>query len=148
MTQVSPYMIRAARSADAAQVADLLAELGYPTTTGDAQHRLARLLARDDAGVLVADAAGEVIGVAAYQLLELLERAQPQCRLTALVVRADTRRLGVARALVADVEALACAHGCFRVEVTTRASREDALDFYTAAGFTVRPHRLVKVLDR
>ena len=49
--------IRRARSSDAAAVALLLGELGYPTEERDAAAQLARLLDRDDAGVLVYETA-------------------------------------------------------------------------------------------
>jgi GNAT superfamily N-acetyltransferase len=140
-------MIRLARLSDAEPIARLLDELGYPTSEDEARARLERVLVRDDGGVLVAELGDEVVGVAAYQLGVLLERARPQCRLTTLVVGAGHRRRGVAHALVQSVESAARDAGCFRVEVTTHPERTDALAFYEAAGFAPRPHRLIKRLD-
>jgi GNAT superfamily N-acetyltransferase len=64
----------------------------------------------------------------------------------ALAVRADRRRQGVARALLEAVEAIARGRACFRLELTTRPDRDDALRFYEACGFAERPRRLVKPL--
>jgi GNAT superfamily N-acetyltransferase len=61
-------------------------------------------------------------------------------------VRADWRRQGVARALLGAVEAIARGRACFRVELTTRPDRDDAVRFYEACGFAERPRRLVKLL--
>lgn len=137
---------RAAQRSDDEPVAALLGELGYPSGGEEVRERLARLLDRDDAGVIVAESGGEVVGVAAYQLVWLLERSRPQCRLTALVVGADHRRRAVAGRLLAEVEAVARAADCFRLEVTTQPGRDDAHAFYSASGFVERPRRMVKPL--
>jgi GNAT superfamily N-acetyltransferase len=87
-----------------------------------------------------------VAALAAYQVMRLLERPQPQCRITTLVVDAGARRRGLARALLAGIEAIAKETGCFRLEVTTQAHRTDAAALYLALGFHERPRRLVKPL--
>jgi GrpB-like predicted nucleotidyltransferase (UPF0157 family)/ribosomal protein S18 acetylase RimI-like enzyme len=139
--------IRPARDADAPAVAVLIGDLGYPTEADDAAAQLGRLLHRDDAGVLVyQEDDGGPVGLIAYQVFDLVYRARPQCRITALSVRADRRRRGIARALVEAVEAIAVPRGCDRVELTTRPDRVDALSFYEASGFEHRPHRLAKRL--
>jgi GNAT superfamily N-acetyltransferase len=136
--------VRAARLDDARAIAPLLATLGYPASEAAVRERLPRLLDRDDAGVLVAELDGAVIGLAAHQLVDLLYREQPQCRITALVVDPAYRRRGTASALVLAVDAHAREHGCFRLELTTRTDREDAHRFYTSLGFAARSHRLVR----
>jgi N-acetylglutamate synthase-like GNAT family acetyltransferase len=138
--------IRRARLSDAHAITELLAQLGYPDEIANVSARLERLDARTDTGVLVAEINGQVTAVAAYQLMDLLERRDPQCRITTLVVRADARRRGLARGLIKRMEAVATGHGCFRLEVTTQAHREDAVGLYLALGFEERPRRLVKRL--
>jgi ribosomal protein S18 acetylase RimI-like enzyme len=141
-------LIRPAAASDAAAVAGLLGELGYPTETGAAGERLRLALASEQDGVLVSELDGRVVGLAAYQLFALIYRSRPQCRITALVVHSAARRRGVARGLVEEIESLARDAGCDRLELTTRPDRPEALHFYTALGFTDRPARLVKPLDR
>jgi GrpB-like predicted nucleotidyltransferase (UPF0157 family)/ribosomal protein S18 acetylase RimI-like enzyme len=138
--------IRRARSSDAPAVALLLGELGYPTDVDDAAAQLDQQLDRDDAGALVYDDGGEPVGLITYHVFDLIYRPRPHCRITALSVRSDRRRRGVARALLEAVEAIARESGCFRVELTTRQDRDDALRFYEACGFEERPRRLVKRL--
>jgi GNAT superfamily N-acetyltransferase len=128
-------------------IAGLLAELGYPDDVANVRRRLERISAREDAGVLVALTGRQVVAVGAYQLMDLLERAQPQCRITTLVVRSDQRRRGLARALLGKIESIASESGCFRLEVTTQPHRRDAADLYLALGFRERPRRLIKPLD-
>jgi N-acetylglutamate synthase-like GNAT family acetyltransferase len=139
-------LIRRARLSDAHAITELLAQLGYPDEIANVSARLERLDARQDTGVLVVEINGQVTAVAAYQLMDLLERPEPQCRITTLVVRADARRRGLARGLIEQMEAVATGHGCFRLEVTTQAHREDAVGLYLALGFEERPRRLVKRL--
>jgi GNAT superfamily N-acetyltransferase len=132
---------------DADAIASLLSELGYPTSVQEARLRLSRLgLTGEDGGVLIAEVDNETVALASYQFIEQLHRAQPQCRITTLVVRADQRRRGVARMLIAAIESLAREAGCYRLEVTTQPQRVEALPFYVALGFHERPSRLVKTL--
>jgi GNAT superfamily N-acetyltransferase len=141
-------LIRPARLSDAPVITELLAQLGYPDEIRNVSARLETLVAREDTGVLVAEVAGHVTALAAYQLMELLERHQPQCRITTLVVHADARRHGLARSLLERIATIATERGCFRLEVTTQARRQDAARLYLALGFEERPRRLVKALPR
>ena len=138
--------IRGAGQRDTEAIAPLLGQLGYPASTLELGERLERLTDHPDAEVLVAELDGEVVGVAAYHLVDLLERPDPQCRITALVVDDRYRRRGVAYALLHTIEEFAREVGCFRLEVTTRPERAEALAFYRAAGFDERPRRLTKPL--
>jgi GNAT superfamily N-acetyltransferase len=139
--------IRLASLRDAEAIAPLLGQLGYPTTAAELAERIERLSDRPDGEVLVAELDGEVVGLAAYQLIDVIERPDPQCRITALVVDDRHRRRGVAYALLHTIEETARDFTCFRLEVTTRSDRADALAFYRAAGFDERPRRLVKPLE-
>lgn len=140
-------LIRTATSADADSLPVLLEQLGYPASTAEVRGRLERLLATPDSGVLVADGDEKVVGLATFHIFELIARPRPQCRLTGLVVSSDHRREGIGAALVEAVAQVARERNCFRLELTTRAGRPDAVPFYTALGFTEQPHRFVKLLD-
>jgi GNAT superfamily N-acetyltransferase len=143
---VTGYRVRAARSGDAAALAALLGELDYPTDPGAVERRLAALEVEGDGAALVAVDGDGVAGVVAYDLFRPLERDRRQCRITTLVVDPGHRRRGAAAGLLAAVEAVARERGCFRLEVTTRPERVEALAFYEANGFEERPRRLVKPL--
>ena len=138
--------VRPATVADAAAVAPLLAELGYPSAVEAVRERLARVADGAATGVLIAAAEGAPAALVAYQLIVHLERPRPTCRITTLVTDPGHRRLGAAASLLATVEALAREAGCERLEVTTRPSREEALAFYLASGFEERPRRLIRPL--
>jgi GNAT superfamily N-acetyltransferase len=138
--------VRPADRRDAEAIALLLGQLGYAAEAQEVRGRLARLAARSDANALVAVVADEPVGVASYQLIDVLERSEPQCRITTLVVDSRYRHGGVATQLASAIEGVARARGCSRLEVTTQPSRADAVGFYVAAGFRERPLRFVKPL--
>ena len=123
--------IRLAAADDLPGLAALLGELGYPASPEELSGRLERL----DGDLFVAADEGEPLGLAALQVLHVLQRDAPAARLTALVVREDARGRGVARALVEAVEAAAREAGCDHVHVTTANHRSDAHAAYRALGF-------------
>jgi GNAT superfamily N-acetyltransferase len=125
--------IRDATAADAADVAALLGELGYPTTAGEAADRLRRTGGR----VLLAESDGRVVGLAALAFTTQLHHAAPTARVTALVVSEPARGRGAGRRLMARAEELARAEGCAAIELTSgiRLEREAAHRFYEALGY-------------
>jgi predicted N-acetyltransferase YhbS len=144
---VSAPTVRVAVASDASAIAELVTLLGYPTSEPEMEARLGRLLAMGDADVFVAEAGDGVAGVVALSVFHVLERDRASCRLTALAVRPESRRMGIGRALVAAVEDEARRRGCSRVEVTHRPERREAHALYAACGFHERPHRLVKPVE-
>jgi GNAT superfamily N-acetyltransferase len=121
--------VRAAGPADAPAIAALLAELGYEAAPGDVEARLAGTAA------LVAEPDGEVAGVLTLAIVPVLHEPGGWCRITMLVVAARARRRGLARALVAEAEAIARGHGCIRIEVTSALHRDGAHEFYRGMGY-------------
>jgi GNAT superfamily N-acetyltransferase len=134
--------VRRAVAGDAAAIAALLGQLGYPAEPEPVRRRLERL----EAEALVADDGGAVVGLAAVQVMHVLEHDAPVARLIALVVRDDARRRGVARALLDTVEARARAAGCERLHVTSAERRTDAHEAYRALGFVDTGRRFGKTL--
>jgi GNAT superfamily N-acetyltransferase len=104
-------------------------------------------LKRLGAGVYVAEMDGAVVGFAAVQVVPLLERERPLCRLTALVVDEEARRPGLGRALLERVEDEARRLGCERLGVTSSVQREDTRAFYERLGFEERPRGFLKTVS-
>jgi GNAT superfamily N-acetyltransferase len=146
-TRIGSLVIRRAQPGDSESLLPLLDQLGYRSELDDVRPRLERLLAAPDSKVLVAESEGQLVGLVTFHVFELIYRPRPQCRLTALVVDENHRRRGIGARLVEAVHQAAREHGCFRVELTTRTGRGEAIPFYTALGFTERPHRFVRMLD-
>jgi len=140
--------VRSANPKDASAIGLLLGELGYPTDGPEVEVRLERLDPARGSGALAAAKDGTVLGVLAYQHIDLLERPGRTCRITALVTQRGHRRQGIATRLLEALGSLAWEAGCDRFEVATRPERDDALAFYLRSGFTERPRRLVRPIAR
>jgi GNAT superfamily N-acetyltransferase len=138
--------IRDAEPTDAAAMADLLGQLGYPAGAGAVESRLERLVIVGDR-VIVAELDGRVAGFAHLHVSPAIEYDRPAAKLGALVVAESLRGRGVGRALVHEAEAEARTRGCVLLFLTTAARRKDAHEFYTALGLEETGKRFAKQLD-
>jgi len=136
--------VRTARRADAAGIASLLDDLGYPSTAAQVEARLAAL--PPDELVLVAEVAGRLAGLAALRVEPLIERDEPVGRLAALVVAKRYRRRGVGATLVRAVEAEARARRCEFVVLNSGDRRSGAHAFYERLGYEATGRRFSKRL--
>ena len=139
--------IRPAGSDDAAAVAALLAQLGYPADAGAIPARLQAIEAAGGAVFLATvdgDAAAGLVGVQAYPVLHA---PAPVAYLTALVVATSARGRGVGRALVEAAERWARDAGCGRLAVTSGEHRDDAHAFYPRVGLPYTGRRFARSLD-
>jgi N-acetylglutamate synthase-like GNAT family acetyltransferase len=138
--------LRDALAEDAAAIASLLTQLGYPVGGDSVVQRLERLRRAGDR-VVIAEVGGHIAGVAHLQVLPAIEYDGPTARLAALVVDENSRRSGVGGALVEAVEAEARGRGCALLFLTTAERRADAHAFYRAVGFERTGRRYAKRLD-
>lgn len=125
--------IRRAETGDAAALARLAGELGYPSTPEEICARLAMLTSNDE--VLVAEHDGEVeawIHVAAVHSLETGVTAQ----ICGLVVTESRRGSGIGAELVRAAEEWAHRRGIARLRVRTNVNRTRTHAFYERCGFT------------
>ncbi|MGW0433285.1 GNAT family N-acetyltransferase [Micromonospora sp. NPDC003197] len=120
---------------DAARLAVLLDQLGYPTDPADVNDRL-DYWQGDPASFLLGAAVGdELVGVAALHVCPMLEVTGRFGRLVALVVDDRHRGQGVGRALVGAAEHRARDAGCLFMEVTSSRRRDRAHRFYQDLGY-------------
>jgi GNAT superfamily N-acetyltransferase len=128
--------VRHAEPDDAAQVATLLAELGYPgNQVADVRQRLDLWANETTSRVLVGERHKQVLGIIAVTAIPYLEHAGRWGRIVALVVSSTCRGRGVGRQLVQAAEEAASELGCVVMEVTTALSRTDSHLFYQALGY-------------
>jgi GNAT superfamily N-acetyltransferase len=143
-SEILTFVVRRARPDDAAVVARLLDELGYPSAREEVRRRL-ESPGPDDLVLLADD-----LGLAALHRIPLLAEGQPLLRITAFVVRQEARGRGVGQTLMNAVEDTARRWGCRLIEVSSgrRAEREPAHRFYRAAGFSDTSSRSVRYWKR
>lgn len=138
-------IVRDAREEDSAAIAELLGQLGYPTTPAAVRSRLKRLAGVGDT-VVVADLDGSVVGLASLRLSPSIEYDTPAGQLASLVVDERHRGAGIGRSLTEAMEAEARKLGCGAIFLTTAAHRADAHAFYERLGFEHTGRRYAKVL--
>lgn len=139
--------IRDAGAADAEAIANLLSQLGYSTDAGLVPARLERLAIVGDR-VVVAEADGEVAGLAHLQVTPTIEHDRPVAKIGALVVEESHRGTGVGRALVDALEVEARGRGCDVLFLTTAERRDDAHLFYERVGFAHTGRRYSRTLSQ
>jgi GNAT superfamily N-acetyltransferase len=127
--------IRPVAVEDAAAVAELSGQLGYPVSASAVAARLARLVGREDQVLLAAvDDQGHVAGWIHGAEQDLVE-TERRCEILGLVVDQHKRRGGVGRRLVAEVEAWAAERGLTQMSVRSNVARVESHPFYEGQGY-------------
>lgn len=127
-------VIRPLEIGDAAAVAELACELGYPVTAEAMEHRIE---ARDRlAGntVFVACAGERVAGWIDVCVVNHLQ-ADPYGEIGGLVVSSDCRNSGIGAALVRHAEEWVRQRGLTKIVVRSRTTRDAAHRFYLREGY-------------
>jgi ribosomal protein S18 acetylase RimI-like enzyme len=133
--------IRTARLEDSPAVAGLLCEFrdwwGYGEPSDHEMHeRVKRLIARAEAGFLLAEDGGATVGVCQLRYRYGVWLGAPDCWLEDLFVRESARGAGVGRALAQAAIACAREHGCRRIELDVNEANPAALALYEGLGFS------------
>jgi GNAT superfamily N-acetyltransferase len=128
--------IRPARLGDAARIAVLSGQLGYPASQEEMAERLVALLRRprENRIFVATEPSCGVIGwlhVSATALLEVPLRAE----VNGLIVSEEQRSSGLGAKLLAAAEEWACRKGCKSMSVRSNVVRERAHAFYVRAGY-------------
>jgi GNAT superfamily N-acetyltransferase len=118
--------------ADAATVAELSGELGYPASPEVMQQRIASL--SPDHAVYVACLGAQVVAWIDVSVTHHLQ-SDPRAEIGGLVVSSKFRSRGIGRLLVARAEQWARERGLQSVVVRSQIAREVAHNFYLRAGY-------------
>lgn len=130
-------VIRQMLPEDAAAVAGLTSQLGYPAREGDIRRRFDLIKDRYDAHLLVAQHADlAVVGGVHVQATCLLE-AETRAEIWGLVVAQAARRTGVGRMLIDAAEEWAVMRGLGVMSLRSNVLRLDAHAFYEQLGYKV-----------
>jgi ribosomal protein S18 acetylase RimI-like enzyme len=139
--------LRAARPADSAAVAELLGELGYPSTPEQAAERIERIASDPTTWLVVAELDGEIAGCGVLHVQNLVERDEPGVEVAGLVVGERFRRRGIGELLMQALEDEARVRGGKTMVLNTAHRRADAHAFYEALGYEHTGRRYAKELS-
>jgi GNAT superfamily N-acetyltransferase len=142
---VHDVKLRAARPSDAAAVASLAGELGYPACEKEVSERLAALSVSSEDAVFVAVLGLTPVAWIHVTLVTLLESAR-HAEIRGLVVTAALRAHGIGAQLVEHAEGWARERGVSRIRVRSNAMRERTHAFYERLGYGVV--KTQKVFDK
>jgi GNAT superfamily N-acetyltransferase len=138
--------LRIATIDDAESLADLITQLGYPTTAAAMRGRLEAIASDSSYATFVAVASGSIVGLAAGRLGQYYEKDGTYCQLVVLSVASGARQQGIGKRLVAAVERWGRDNGVRAVVVTTALHRDGAHAFYERCGYSRTGFRFVKEL--
>jgi GNAT superfamily N-acetyltransferase len=130
----SEVKIRRARIGDAARLATLAGELGYPTAAHEMKKRLERVLREASHIVVVAEKDGDVIGwlhLSVSPLLDVPVRAE----INGLIVAEGQRSAGAGAKMLEVGEKWARRKKCTGMSVRSNVIRDRAHAFYERQGY-------------
>ena len=143
---MSLAIIRRAKESDAAELARLTSQLGYPVSEVSIRTRMDRIIGSIDDCLLVAEGQdGELAGWIHGFLCQLLE-SDYRVEIGGLIVDEGFRRGGVGRGLVQAIENWAAEHGATELSVRCREERAESHKFYESLSF--RPIKTQRVFRK
>lgn len=141
----SDHDLRLATRADVAELARLLAPLGYALEPRDVDAVWPGWEAEGNRA-WVAQGAHGLLGVVVLHRTTVLHRARPVGRITALAVDPAAQGRGLGRALVEAAERDLARAGCALIEITSHARRTAAHAFYEHLSYERTSVRFARTL--
>jgi GNAT superfamily N-acetyltransferase len=131
---ISDLLIRRLTVDDAGAAAELSSQLGYPCMADDLRERIEEMSRATDRIAFAAVVSGQLIGWIDAAMERHLQ-SPVSAVIGGLVVREDTRGLGVGRRLCLEIEEWARSKSVPVVRVRSQIKREDAHRFYLRDGY-------------
>ncbi len=141
-------IIRSAQSTDVAALANLMTELGYPTSSEQMSRRFEAISDDPSYSTLVAEREGNVLGMVGLCFTRSYGSDDSSVRIRAFVVGAEYRGKGIGRALISAAEDWARRRGANNVMLIAHKRRTDAHRFYLSMGYEATGYRFFKPLRR
>jgi ribosomal protein S18 acetylase RimI-like enzyme len=141
----SGMRMREATAEDAEAIHSLAGELAAalgdsPPSSEDARARLVELLEEPRARVLVAEDDGVVVGVVSFWIKPDLAHGDTVVEVPTLVVAEGSRREGVGKLLMEEVQKLGAENGANLIELVATTQNVAAREFYRSLGFVETDH--------
>jgi GNAT superfamily N-acetyltransferase len=126
--------IRLAKKEDAARIAELSGQLGYPATEEEILQRMKRMRPAEQHAIFVTESEAGVTGWLHVSVTPLLEEPL-RAEVNGLVVDENLRSLGAGAKLLEAAESWAAKRGCEGMSVRSNVIRERAHEFYLRNGY-------------
>jgi ribosomal protein S18 acetylase RimI-like enzyme len=136
--------IREATIADSDQIAQLVSDLGYPTSSSQMHMRLESILKDHDYHTLVACEGDQIVGFIGTRVGPLYESDHLYGQIMALGVAGARQRGGIGRMLMQAAETILIQRGARVLVVTSGNHRTDAHAFYEKHGYSFTGRRYKK----
>jgi len=141
-------LVRDALPADADALARMFGQFGYPGSPASFEKRVSKLLSDPRLCLLVAQDAGEVVGVGMLRTVDILEGDEPLGVLLTLFVDERSRRSGIGATLADALERHAREQGCFGIVVQSGSKRIAGHALYRKLGYVQTGERFIRIFDR
>lgn len=141
-------IIRDTTFADVEAIANLITQLGYPTTTEDMRARLGHISSHPDYRTIVAETANQVVGFAGLMKGWYCEHNDAYVRVLAFVVDENFRNLSVGKNMLSACEEWAATQGA-KTMLLNSGNREERINahmFYQKMGYEIKSSGFVKKL--
>jgi GNAT superfamily N-acetyltransferase len=143
---VDDLIIRSAQSADVEALANLMTELGYPTSSEQMRRGFEAISDDPSYATLVAEREGEVLAMVGLRFERSYGSDDSSARIRAFVVGSEYRGRGVGRALISVAEDWARRRGARDVMLAAHKRRTDAHRFYLSMGYELTGQLFFKAL--
>jgi GNAT superfamily N-acetyltransferase len=139
--QVRPMLLE-----DAGRISELAEQLGYPSSSGQTQHRIKEVLQAADHCAFIAIADGYAVGwIHAFKTFSI--ESDPFIQIAGLVVDENYRGKGVGKQLVEKVKEWALSKNFYEIRVRSNSKRLESHLFYPALGFVeTKEQKVYKLL--
>lgn len=147
-TYIHLMKIRQAIRTDAAALAVLLTQLGYPPPQENLDFVVGKIetYSAETYRLLVCEVEGEVVGFISLHWFQIFHSPGRMGRITAFCVLERVRGQGIGQYMLAETEKFLVAQGCTSVEVTSNMRRLLTHDFYLKHGYAETSKRFIKSL--
>ena len=142
-------MIRPATIDDTESVRDLFQELtGQPLSDAEVKDRINFVRNSSIDSLFVYERNTQVRGLLAFRIRENIEENSRFGEISVVVVKSESRKLGIGKQLMQYAEQLAREKGCIGTWLVSGFGREEqAHPFYKKLGYQITGYRFVKKFD-
>lgn len=142
-------LLRQAVREDVDQLAMLMGELGYPTTTEEMDARFSKINSNSFYQTQVAEKNGNIIGMIGMMLGFHYEKNENYVRIVALIVDKKYREQGIGEQLIHQAETWAKQQDANKLVLNSgnRRGRTAAHHFYEKSGFEGRATGFYKIIN-